>query len=87
MVCYQSVPSGGMEERGGGGKMLWLRGIDPQGKNADLKPFIITITRRHNDNNDNDNNPFTVVYPQSLVHDERTQRQYSKSRHSKHSED
>ena len=36
--------------------------------------MIITITRRNSDNNNsNDNNPFQVVRPQSLVHKYRTQ--------------
>ena len=38
------------------------------GENAELKSVMITIMRRHNDNNYNDDNPFKVVIRQSLLH-------------------
>lgn len=46
-------------------------GDRPQGNNAELKSKI-TIRKTSNDNN-NDNTPFKVVCPQSLLHRKQTQ--------------
>lgn len=46
-------------------------GDRPQGNNAELKSTI-TIRKTSNDNN-NDNTPFKVVCPQSLLHRKQTQ--------------
>ena len=63
MVFSQSVLGGVVEGRG----CCSCATLAP-GEDAELKFVMITIMRRHNDNNDNDDNPFKVVIRQSLLH-------------------
>ena len=63
MVFSQSVLGGVVEGRG-----CCSRATLAPGEDAELKFVMITIMRRHNDNNDNDDNPFKVVIRQSLLH-------------------